>query len=110
MDDTTNIIFWISFVGVITFILFGMYATFSLRQYKYKNFASYEIGLTYISAALTMVFLVLAVNHNIEHQQLKHIHTPVKPIEQTYEPFGKIIMYDTIENKNDTINLYTKDN
>jgi len=108
MEEAANILFWITFVGVIIFILFGMYATFCLRQYKYKNFGSYEVGLTYLSASLTIIFVVIAVNHNIQHQDINYQHTPVTPVEQTYKPFGNFIMYDTNDNKNDTITLYRK--
>ena len=106
MNDNTNILFWISFVGAMFFVIYGIYATISLKQFKSSNMSESQNIITYMTAVMTIIFIVLsAISHN-NKTIINHTHTP-EPIIEEYTPFGKIIIHDTTTN-NDTITLYKK--
>lgn len=113
MDHTTNILFWISFVGICIFIVNGIYATILSRITKSKDTPQSDKLFNIFLTTMAVLFIALAVNCNIQNQNninsnqnnTNQYITPPDP----YHPFGKVVVYDTVNQEHDTITLYIKE-
>ena len=102
MTQAETILFWFSFVGACAFLINGLYATLTLRQYKSNPISSSETLMTYMTAIMLVLFIVFAVELVLVNPEPKDII--IVPCEEQYNEYGTVIT-----ETNDTIVLYTKE-
>ena len=115
MDQATLILFWISFVGICIFTVNSVYAMITIKLSKSKPTLQSEKVFNLLTTTLAILFIALAISnmlslHSHNPNDANYIEPPINPNESIYEPFGKIIVYDTAENLHDTTTLYIKSN
>lgn len=100
------ILFWISFVGYIIFIIKSIQATIVLRLSKQKDFSSSEFFMITVSGIMSIIFVALSISMNFNKSE----YVPVSNTKQIelHEEAGYIIMYDSLNNHKDTFQLYIK--
>jgi len=103
--DVENILFWLSFVGVIIFVVKGVHATVILKIQKTKDFPQSEFVLMVFTAALTVIFVSLSLSTHKDNpiQYLPAGNTLI----ELHEEVGSLILYDsTNKTKSDTMTLF----
>jgi len=103
---TENILFWISFVGTIIFIVRGIYSVVILKLSKNKEMTQSDFTIMMIVASLAMLFVSLSITNK---QKLNGNFIPKNSYDTGhYEKFGDFIIHDKFLYDQDTVTFYIK--
>jgi len=104
--DFENILFWLSFVALIIFLVRGIYSSVLLRVQKLKEYPQSEFFITILTATFAIFFTVMSLTNYKDIQYMKNNPTSITSDEHHIK-LGKIILYDSTDNPTDTLILYT---
>jgi len=108
MNDVSNTLFWVSFVGVAIFIVSAVHATIVLRLAKTKEFKPPDLALTAVSLCMAIIFIAISVSHRVTHPDIPKETPLVIPPKESYKKTGIRFEYDSTKKKIDTIDIFEK--
>jgi len=103
--DFQNILFWLSFVAFIIFIVRGVHSSVLLKIQKTKDYPQSEFFITALTATFAILFTVISLSN---HREINNNNQsiPSNTTIELHQEIGKVILYDSTDNTPDTLKLF----